>query len=192
MYFFSNTYNNCSDEELMALIKKGKEKAFEELFERYKKKIHYYFYRMLNSNSDLADDFLQDLFLKIIEKPHLFTEGKKFSTWIYSMASNMCKNEYRRISVRKEIKTETSLDELYKEEENLSLNFDKALFDSKLKESISTLGEENKEILVLRFQENLSIKEISIIMDIPEGTIKSRIFYILKKLSEKLKIYHHG
>jgi RNA polymerase sigma-70 factor (ECF subfamily) len=192
MLLFLNSYKKHSDEKLMELVKEGKEKAFEELFDRYKKKMHYYFYRMLNSDTDLADDFLQDLFMKIIERPNLFSGEKKFSTWIYSVASNMCKNEYRRVSIRKEVKTITDLDELYKEDENISINMDKALFNSKLKEEISSLGEDYKEILILRFQENLSIKEISTIVNIPEGTIKSRLFYTVKKLSEKLKIYRHN
>jgi RNA polymerase sigma-70 factor (ECF subfamily) len=192
MHLFPPSYKNDSDERLMELVKAGKEKAFEELFERYKKKIHYYFYRMLNSDTDLADDFLQDLFMKIIEKPELFSQEKKFSTWIYTMASNMCKNQYRRTSIHKEVKTENSLEHLYKEEETISINIDKKLFESKLKGEIASLDEENREILVLRFQENLPIKEISIIVNLPEGTIKSRLFYTIKKLSEKLKIYQHN
>jgi len=189
MHFFRSTYKNHSDEELMQLIKKGKEKAFEELFERYKKKMHFYFYRMLNYDSDLADDFLQDLFLKVIEKPHSFEEGRKFSTWIYSIGSNMCKNQYRRSATRKEIKADDLISEIYKEEETFSFQLDKDLLENNLKESLSLLDDELREIIILRFQENLSIKEISQITGCTEGTVKSRIFYTLKKLSERLKVF---
>src|ERR1700712_473931 len=84
----------------MLFIADGKEKAFTELYERYSKKMLYFFYQRLYQDKQKAQDFLQDLFLKILEKPQLFNADKKFKTWIYTLAANMCKNEYRKDAVR--------------------------------------------------------------------------------------------
>jgi RNA polymerase sigma-70 factor (ECF subfamily) len=89
-----------SDEELMSLVKTGREMAFEELYQRYSKRMLFYFHRNFYGDGEKAQDFLQDLFLKIIEKSNYFDVNKKFSTWIYTLASNLCKNEFRKNAVR--------------------------------------------------------------------------------------------
>ena len=96
----------------MRLLSEGKQRAFDELYERYAKKVHYFFWKMLGNDAEKADDFVQDLFLKLIEKPHLFQEEKKFSTWLYAVAGNMCKNEYRKTAVRNEIKDYAGLEDV--------------------------------------------------------------------------------
>src|SRR5690606_3276565 len=82
----------------------GKEKAFNEIYNRYSKPLFLFFYRRLYQENNKAQDFLQDLFLKLIEKAATFDSSKKFSTWIYTIAYNMCKNEYR-AHAQKEAKT---------------------------------------------------------------------------------------
>ncbi len=93
-------YSRISDEHLMISVHHGDVYAFNELYNRYSKRLLYYFYRMLGSSQEKSRDFLQDIFIKIIERPELFDTTRKFSTWIFSVAHNMCKNEYRRMAVR--------------------------------------------------------------------------------------------
>ena len=69
--FLKVNFKHSSDEELMLYMTKGKEKAFDELYKRYSKKIVFFFYQRLYQDNEKAQDFLQDLFLKIIEKPEL-------------------------------------------------------------------------------------------------------------------------
>jgi len=88
----------------------GEEAAFDELYNRYSKRLLVYFYRMLGRNEEKAQDFLQDFFLKLIEKPHLFSSKNRFSSWVFTVASNMCKNEYRRLKVRNQVVNEKDLD----------------------------------------------------------------------------------
>ncbi len=175
----------------MQLMVAGKKKAFDELYQRYARKMHFFFYKMLRNDTDKADDFLQDLFLKLIEKPQSFNTQLKFSSWLYQVAGNMCRNEYRRLTVRNEIKVEAEVMEIHHfENENLNLNLDKQLFIQELNEALDQLEEQQRLICVLRFYEELSVAEISKIVDCPEGTVKSRIFYTLKKLSAQLKAHH--
>tara|TARA_R110002049_G_scaffold240425_1_gene413941 strand:- start:211925 stop:212170 length:246 start_codon:yes stop_codon:yes gene_type:complete len=73
-------YRKLSDEELMSYVAKGKEKAFAELYRRYGKKMLFFFYQRLYQDKERAEDFSQDLFLKIIEDPTAFNTDRKFST----------------------------------------------------------------------------------------------------------------
>lgn len=172
----------------MEYISKGNEKAFEELYQRYADKLYRYFYRMLNRNEAKANDFTQDLFMKVIEKPHYFDPKRRFSTWIYTVAGNMCKNEYRRLS-KFTMTHEVPDIELTENLDYFKDNFDKRLFDQYLQRALNELGDIPRQCFVLRYQEEKSIKEISEIMGCPEGTVKSRLYYTIRKLAEKLKVF---
>ena len=91
-----------TDSELMQQIVSDDQVAFSELYLRYKDRMYYYFYRMLNNSADQANDFLQELFMKLIEKPESYKPAYPFATWLYSVANNMCKNEYRKRGIRQD------------------------------------------------------------------------------------------
>ncbi len=190
----SEYHKSTPDESLMVLISRGETSAFDEIYNRYSKRLLYFFCRMLGHDEEKAQDFLQDLFLKIIEKPHLFQKEKNFATWIYTIANNMCKNEYRHRLVRKDIRNEGNVDLIspdestdeHPTEKNIDrMNFRKALFSE-----LENLKSEQKAVFLLKYQENYSIKKISSILKCSEGTVKSRLFYTTKKLAEKLKDYN--
>ena len=138
---------------------------------------------MLWKNKELAEDCTQELFIKLIRNAQGFEQGKTLATWLYSIAHNMCKNEYRKAEVRtKHVvmnKTQTKTTE--------AKNLDLYRFKEAVHDCMNELDEERKSLFVLRFQEQLSVPEISSIMNIPEGTVKSRLFYLLKDMKEKLK-----
>jgi RNA polymerase sigma-70 factor (ECF subfamily) len=179
----SITYQNLSDEALMPEIAEGSSSAFDELYKRYGQKLFSYFFRMLWKNKELAEDCTQELFIKLIKAAQGFEQGRSLSTWLYSIAHNMCKNEYRREEVRTKHMAMNKSSHQITEAKNLDLHrFKEAVHDC-----MSELDEEKKSLFVLRFQEQLSVPEISGIMNIPEGTVKSRLFYLLKDMKEKLK-----
>lgn len=179
-------YQNYSDEELLPLLKNGGHAVFDELYARYGQKMFSYFFRMLWKNRVLAEDFTQDLFIKIINHADAYMEGRNFSTWLYSIANNMCKNEYRKQEVRK---THSLLP--VKEPSTDAVSPDMRRFREAVHQCTHELPGEKKTLYILRFQENLSVPDISKIMNIPEGTIKSRIFYLLKEMKEKLKAFEN-
>ena len=190
MHSRSATYKSYTDEKLIAQIANRDEWAFDELYDRYSKRMLHFFYKMLNQEEETAQDFLQELFMKIVEKSHAFNAKWRFSTWIYSIASNMCKNEYRSRNVRKimtHIEDAGQLNNSYLPEE---LRLDRQQFKSCLTVEIGKLPHAHREVFILRYQQELSIKEIAEIMQCAEGTIKSRIFYSLKKLSQKLQAFN--
>lgn len=182
-------YNNIKDENLMEMISKGNESAFNELYDRYSKRMLYYFNRMMAMDNEKAQDMLHDLFIKIVEKPHLFNPDKKFSTWFYTVATNMCRNEYRKRSRGFTV----SLNDDFNIADNRKLNaveqIDLKTFAVELKTELNKLKDTHKSVFVLRYQEHLSLKEISEIMDCSIGTIKSRLFYTTQKLAKKLRSF---
>ena len=182
-----SSYKKFSDEELMSFISGGDLAYLKELYNRYSKKLLYYFYRMLGGDEETAQDFLQDVFLKIIEKADQFNLNKNFSVWIFTIASNLCKNEYRRLKVREITQTESNLDyyEQLNPTDQIQLinqnDFERALLNE-----LAKMDPEQSSTFILRYQENLSINEIGEILSCSPGTVKSRIFYITKKLASRL------
>lgn len=170
----------------------GEETAFDELYNRYSKRLLVYFYRMLGGNEEKAQDFLQDIFVKIIEKPHLFGSKNRFSSWVFTVANNMCKNEYRRLKVRNQVVNEKDLDFFPHPGENnfLEKNLAGSEFKEVLLKELTKLDQLKQSTFLLRFQENLSIKEISEILECSEGTVKSRLFYTTKYLAKKLNAFN--
>ncbi|MCI4669272.1 MAG: RNA polymerase sigma factor [Bacteroidia bacterium] len=189
MRFFKPDYNKCSDEELMELIVKQDERAFDTLYVRYSERMLNFFYRMLNRDENKSQDFLQDLFMKLLEKPYLFKKGNKFSTWIYTIASNMVKNEYRSLQVRKIVSKMEDLSHLPIGAWMDDGDIDRQHFKMVLEKEIQNLSPKHREVFFLRFREELSIKEISEITACSEGTIKSRIFYALKRLAQNMQVF---
>ena len=184
---FSKSYTKQSDEELMGLLQRGEERALVQLYERYSKKLLRYFHRMLWRNEARAQDFLQDLFMKVIEQPQLFNPNRKFSTWLYSVAHNMCKNEYRKQKLRPSAE-QNNIDPSYIQ--LIPEAMDGVKFKVALEEVLNLFEEDYKTIFVLRYEMEMSVKEISVIMDVPEGSVKSKLFYLRKNLSERLVIFN--
>lgn len=179
-------YSKFSDEHLMMSVHHGDVFAFNELYNRYSKRLLYYFYRMLGSSQEKSRDFLQDIFIKVIERPELFDTKRKFSTWIFSVAHNMCKNEYRRMAVRSNTVNEANAGQ-YSEVDEVYL-LDRQLTADQIFKEIDHLEETEKSAFILYYREDFSIQEIGKILDLPEGTVKSKLFYARKKLANKLQI----
>jgi RNA polymerase sigma-70 factor (ECF subfamily) len=194
MISFGSRYKKLSDEELMKLVRQGCEKALDELYFRYHQRIYNYLNRMLNNDIEKTQDFLQDIFLKIIEKPELFDDSRKFGTWIYAIAHNMCKNEYRRMTTRRAFLQNETADNPSKYSGDsysfLEKKIDLQGFHNALMKKLQNFEDVYRHIFVLRFHENLTIQQISEITGCKEGTVKSRLFYMTRKLAEQLEVYN--
>lgn len=184
-------HRKLSDEKLVVATGNGDAEAFNELYSRYRDRMFYYFYRMLGNDRELAEDFLQDLFFKIIDKPHLFDPERKFSTWIFRIAYNQCKNEYRSRDVRNVVEKVDDPDRFPQDE---AMHFEPDLQAEDIFECLEEFDETHRTAFLLKYREGLSIDEISTVMDLPKGTVKSRLFYtrdkIRKKLSRRINQYN--
>ena len=165
----------------MQAIGKGDEVAFATLYARYHVKMLRYFLNMFFYDRSKAEDFVQDLFIKIIEKAHFYDTDKKFSTWMYSLAANMCKNEFRRMSRKPVV---FALPDLIMVPQSINLEDTSQAFAQILASALMELDEKHRACFILRYQEGFSVAEVSQILDCPKGTVKSRLFHALKKLAK--------
>lgn len=184
-------YQEMTDESLMIAISKGDKRAFDEIYQRYSGPLLGYFIRMLWKDREKAEDFVHDIFAKIIRKPELFDTSRSFKTWVFSVANNMCKNEYKKQEVRKN--TSNGLDSSYAvADQNTSVIGE--VFDSQFRDefekSLEDLDAKHSEVFKLRHIEGLSIKEIAEVLEISDGTVKSRLFYATKYLAASLEAFN--
>ena len=184
---FFNRLNKKTDEELMSLVQQGDSRAMTELYHRYDHRLLRYFYRMLWKEEAMAQDFLHDLFVKIIEHAGQFKPDRKFSTWIYSVAHNMCKNEYRKQAFRSVTKTSLPDPDPI---EGIHEEIERKEFQQALEEALDHLDEDDKHLFTLRHALEMPLDEIALTLNCPAGTVKSRLFYLKKKLAKHLYTFH--
>lgn len=191
MGLFSITYKDLTDEQLVARMSKGDERAFNALYQRYAGPLVNYFMRMLWRDKEKAEDFLHDLFAKLIRNPSYFDVERKFKTWVYSVANNMCKNEYKKMEVRKGMSTGLDdYDRLKDNRRSLEQTVEDSFFAERFEQGMILLDEKHREVFALRHLDGLSIKEIAEILSLNEGTVKSRLFYATRYLAEHLKEFN--
>lgn len=186
MALFAKEHHRLSDERLMELVAQGDERAFGALYDRYQHRLVNYFHRMLWHDRELARDMLQELFTKIARRPASYDASRPFSTWLFSVANNMCKNAYRHREVRKaaEPHLRAAPDRAEAQE---GIGVDHARFRERLAAELDRIDPDHKATFVMRYQEDMAIKEIAAAFGCSEGTVKSRLFYTLKKLAERMK-----
>lgn len=191
MKLVKKEYQSFSDEQLVIALAGGDQRAFDELYGRYSRSLMSYFMRMLWKDREKAEDFMHDLFTKLVHRPELFDPSRSFKTWVFSVANNMCKNEYKKQEVRKN--TSNGLDSSYPVADinsNTVNDAHHAQFKERFDEQIVLLDQKHKEVFEMRHFDGLSMKEIADVLEISEGTVKSRLFYATKYLAQGLKEFH--
>jgi RNA polymerase sigma-70 factor (ECF subfamily) len=189
MGLFRSSYHALPDEQLMPLVAQRDQKAFGALYDRYGKLMYNYFHKMLWQDKEKARDFTQDLFTKLVHKPELYDASRSFKTWIYSIAHNMCKNEYSKMEVRRNAREELGQRPGVTDRDEPQQAIDREEFNLRLTEALGELDEVKRTTFELRFRHEMSIEEISQVMQCSEGTVKSRLFYTLKQLNQRLKVF---
>ncbi len=181
---------SLSDEELMERVSaKGDDRAYEELYHRHSRRVMGFLLRQLRGDGDRAADITQDIFLKVWSNREKYINGNTFKTWLFAIAYNLLKNEYRhieKVSVYAEQLKQTTTNHL---DEDISTALDNNAFDEALQQILLTLDADSRLLFSLRFEEEMTVPQIAEIMGIPEGTVKSRQHTLTKTLKEKLSIY---
>tara|TARA_B100000123_G_C25611736_1_gene376076 strand:+ start:129 stop:716 length:588 start_codon:yes stop_codon:yes gene_type:complete len=190
MRIFQKQVKQLSDEELMKLLSKGNQRAFDEIYLRYSDVLFGYFMKMLARDKEKCEDMVHDLFAKIIRKPDYFNVNRSFRTWVFSVACNMCKNEYKRMSVRKHVSNDFEPTKSLQAESDTLKKVQESTFSESFYKALNALDEKHKNVFALRHFEGLSMKEIAETLEINEGTVKSRLFYATKTLAKELKEFN--
>ena len=180
-----------TDEQLIKKFQEGDVRAYNKIVNRYKDRLLNFIYRFLN-DLDRSEDLVQDTLLKLYTHKDSYKEIAKFSTWLYTIAANLARTELRKIKRRKTFSvTELSHDDrefiikstdMGPGEENFSQNFEK-----NVQRALAELPDDFKTIIILRDIQELSYDEISKIVEVPLGTVKSRINRGRVKLQQLLK-----
>ena len=171
------TTNRKTDEILIKEFQNGDRNAYTQLVTRYRDKIISFLYRYMH-DMDSAEDLAQEAFFKVYLKKDSYKETYKFSTWLFTIASNLAKTELRKLKRRKtssisDINKDGNSDNIFTTGDNIEKI---ANNESKLLEkALSELEHDYKIIIILREIQELSYDVISRILQLPLGTVKSRI-----------------
>lgn len=179
------------EKELVDRSKKGDTDAFEKLIISYEKKIFNIALRMTGNRED-ASDIAQEVCIKIYKSINSFKENSSFSTWVYRITSNVCIDEMRK---RKNVISLTGTgpnDEDYELPVEDKGRLPEEIVESRetirmLKKCIQELAPEYRIIIILRDIQGYSYEEISRILEINMGTVKSRLSRARNLLKDKLK-----
>jgi RNA polymerase sigma-70 factor (ECF subfamily) len=187
-----------SDEALMLRYRDGEVRAFEVLLTRHRKPIYNFILRFVLDPAQ-AEDLMQETFLRVIKGTESYERQAKFTTWLYTIARNLCVDASRRGKHRRAQSLDAPLDE---EDGSATMldrvadpkgTVDRKVIGKELGERIQAavdgLAEEQREVFVLREVLDLPFKEIAAIVGCPENTVKSRMRYALEKLREALDEY---
>jgi len=166
--------------ELMLRVKGGDRAAFEELYGLYQKPLVNYLYR-LSFNRPLSEDLLQETFLRIWKAAATYEPTAKVSTWVFRIAHNLFLNEAAR---RREMALEGADNEMRADPAS---DLGRREVVSAVKKAIESLPDGERECLLLSEYNGFKYAEISAILGIPVGTVKSRMFSAMQRLKEMLK-----
>lgn len=186
-----HSFDHQSDEQLMQALATGKEAAFAELYRRHGTRFLRYFFRLLNGDEGRAQDLLQDWCMRVVDNASRFDPRQRFLTWAYTIAGNLVKNEYRSRSVRSGMELTDDFSRIAPPAEAFHDGLDQQAFRQALQQALAErLSDAHREVFLLRYQEECSIKEIAAIVACSEGTVKSRLFYALRNLADALVAFH--
>lgn len=184
-----------TDQELLELIAQGDQAAMEVLVYRYHAEIYRYFYRSTNKEK-LSEDLAQETFLRVIRSLGQGKYPAQFRPWVYRIATNLLRDTFKSAGYQRQVPA--SQEEVAQlSEEGPKGRAESNLIDIVLKqelrkqvvEAIQALPRELRQVIIMRFYQELKIKDIAQALGMPEGTIKSRLHRAYLHLSETLGDY---
>ncbi|MFD2679139.1 RNA polymerase sigma factor SigW [Bacillus seohaeanensis] len=174
-------------------VLKGDQNAFAEIVELYKDKVFQICYRMLGNRHE-SEDIAQEAFIRAYVNIHTFNQNRKFSTWLFRIATNLCIDRIRKkkpdyyldaevsgtdgLTMYSQVAADIQMPE--DEVEELELQ-------ATIQGAISKLPEKYRSVIVLKYIEELQLREISDILDLPLGTVKTRIHRGREALRKQLR-----
>jgi RNA polymerase sigma-70 factor (ECF subfamily) len=192
----SSSRAEATDEELMIRFQGGDRPAFALLVHRHKTPLYNFALRQLG-NAPTAEEVVQDAFVRVVQSARDFKHAARFSTWLYTIARNLCVDQMRRRALRRH----PSLDDpargpdgdgssLGERTADSRANVERAAVAIEIRErvlgAIDELPVDQREVFLLREIGSLPFKEIAAIVGVPENTVKSRMRYALERLQAAL------
>ena len=173
MALFHLHIKNRTDEELMAQVKGGSRRALDELYQRYARRLNGFFFGQLGGDNERAASRYRD--------------GESVATWVFAMAYNLCKNQYRHLEHEQNYLAQ--LDAEPATENEVEVQMDRQRLEEALEQVLETLQPPLRMLFSLRYEEDLTVPQIARIQELPEGTVKSRLHKTMNIIRHKLKEY---
>ncbi|HDR7788586.1 RNA polymerase factor sigma C [Bacillus cereus] len=159
-----------------------KEDLIDEIMNKYGQEVLQLMYSYVN-NKEVAEDLTQDIFVKCYKSLHTYKGNSNLKTWLWRIAINHCKDYLKSWYNKKVIVTEDDFTYMESQKESVEQIVIQSAEDSRLASAVMNLPIKYREVIYLFYYEELSIKEIAIVIDVKENTIKTR----MKKAKELLK-----
>jgi RNA polymerase sigma-70 factor (ECF subfamily) len=187
-----------ADEDLMVQYQRGEVRAFELLLARHRRPVYNFILRFVG-DKETAEDLLQEAFLRVIKGADNYKRQAKFTTWLYTIARNLCVDQSRRRKHRKHASLDapmsasedsnTLLDVLPSSEMASDRKTVNKELHATMQRAIAALVEEQREVFLMREFLDMPFKDIADVVGVPENTVKSRMRYALEKLRLELDEY---
>ena len=186
------------DETLMLRSQQGDRAAFAQLVRRHQMPLYNFALRQVRV-PQVAEDVVQEAFVRVVQNAVDFKHEARFTTWVYTITRNLCIDQLRKRALRKHPSLDESRGEegdgptLGEQTADPRASVEREATGTELKERIAlavdTLPDEQREVFLMRELSNLPFKEIAEITGVPENTVKSRMRYALERLQEALAEY---
>lgn len=179
-----NTINTLEEKEIIILAQNGDDAAFSILVERYQRAVFNLCYRMLYNSQD-AEDAAQEVFIKAYRALRSFDVNRKFSTWILSISSNYCIDQYR----KRRLKTFSLEDSPYEDvkdekQKNMEVLLTIKENEQEIQALLDSLHPKDRVAVVMFYWQDYSYEEIADTLDLSLGAVKSRLFRARKSLAQ--------
>ncbi len=186
---------SCSDEDLLTRFRKGEKEAFGILLRRYERELYGYLHRYLG-NSVLAEDVFQNTFLQVFLKSGQYEAGRPVRPWLYTIATHQAIDALRRNGRHQAVSLERVRDEssgqevkgliemLQSSEPGPLEQLSAEERQQRVRASVDQLPDAYRQVVVLAYYQGMKYRDIAEILDIPVGTVKSRLHAALMKLQE--------
>ncbi len=174
-----------TDEDLALGIQRGDMAALALLIERHYGQLLGFLYRM--GLAGLAEDMVQETFLKVLNGIMLYQPSRPFKPWLYSIATNLARNHYISADARRTISQQDSILEALPGDDVPEAALIEAETTCEVLGALGQLPGHQREVVVLFYYQELSQKEIAAILQVPVGTVKSRLSLGLRRLREIIR-----
>ena len=177
--------------DLVARCRKGDDDAWRELVDRFGPKVYAIAYHFTLKRED-AEELSQEIFLKLFENLHRYDGGFPLVAWVLSVSRNLCIDRYRRKKREKSFRfvSDEAVTALLKSEDDPAGMALKKERTQLLFSALSEIPEDLAEILILRDLNGLAYDEIGTALELPEGTVKSRLFRARAEVARRIRERH--
>ncbi len=165
----------------MERVQRGELRAFELLFDRFRGRLFSFLYRRCGDGS-VAEDLLQETWLRVVRARDRFDPRRRFSTWLFQIANNLCRDRGRRLQVERRGKQKVTAAMLAEIPTARTAPADPRI---DIAGRLARLSDRLREVVVLRYFHDKSEREIATIVGIPAGTVKSRLHQAVRVMREQ-------